>query len=555
MAQIVVPGSHKLFQDGFDSLPGPDPNEEFSVTIRVRRKCALPEWSGRRLTHREHAETFGADAASLAAVESFASAQGLKVVSSRAASRDVVLRGTARAMQEAFSADLRIAEIHRRRCRVRRGELSVPSDLAAVVSSVTGLDNRPFAKPHYRVARRSAAHVAGAGAAGGTGGTVAPTPETAFTPIEIASFYNFPAGFDGTGQTIAILELDGGFRPAELTAYFQELGIRQPTVTVVPFTGGGANNPGTNALDPFCRDAEVMLDLQVAGAIAPGANILVYFARDDSDESFLAAMSAIVHDSDRKPDIISISWGGPEPTATSQFREDFDQLLQSAAHLGITVCAATGDNASPDFAADDPRWDRGAHVDFPACSPWVLACGGTRIDAAAGAIATEEVWFEGPHDGAGGGVSRVFPLPDYQKNLAIPRAVEPDGPAMRGIPDVAANASPASGFRIVCNGQRFPDPARNVPAMGGTSAVAPMFAALMARINQALGHSCGFLNPILYELSASPGRPIFRNPATGTNGAYFAGGGWNPCTGLGSVDGNKLLDALRTFQTRARPTE
>ena len=537
-AKTVLTGTRKTFHGDFDSLPAVGPDEEFSVTIRVKRKHELPEWRGVRMTHEQHSRDHGADPESLAKVQSFAAAHGLETAAVRPDKREVVVRGSARTMQEAFSADLRIAEINGRKCRVRRGEISVPTDLVASISSVTGLDNRPFAKPHYRVARQ-AAHAVGAGAA------AAPVNETAFTPVEFASLYNFPAGLDGSGQTIAILELDGGFRPDELAACFKELGVPQPTVTVVSFEGGGANNPGLNALDPFCRDAEVMLDLQVAGGLAPGAQILVYFAKDDSDQSFLAAMSAIVHDAARKPDIVSISWGGPESTATGQFRDDFDQVLQTAAHLGITVCVATGDNASPDFGADDPTWDGGAHVDFPASDPWVLACGGTRISVAGDAIATEDVWFEGPHDGTGGGVSRAFPLPDYQRNASIPRAANPDGPVMRGIPDVSANAAPVSGFRILCDGQRFPDPDKNVPPMGGTSAVAPLWAALVARLNQAFGRRCGFLNPLLYELAVTPGSSIWRNTASGTNGSYFAGPRWNACTGLGSVDGTRLLNAMR----------
>jgi len=527
-------GSNKKFHADFDSLPALPPREKFSVTIRVRRKSPLPPWSGQRMTHREHARLHGADPADFALIGSWAIGSRLSVVSTNQATREMVVRGTARAFQKAFSTDLRIADFNGQKRRVRQGEISIPAALAPVISSVTGLDNRPFAKPHYRVAR-SVAHSALAAA----------PAENAFTPVELATLYNFPEPFDGTGQTIAILELDGGFRPTELAQYFQEVGIRQPAVTVVPFSGGGANNPGVNALDPFCRDAEVMLDLQVAGAMAPGAKILVYFARDDSDESFLAAMSAIVHDSVNEPGIVSLSWGGPEPTATQQFRDQFNSLLESAAHLGITVCAATGDNAAPDFDATDPRWDHGAHVDFPACSPWALACGGTHVSVADGKIVAEEVWFEAPHDGAGGGVSRFLPLPDYQKNLAMPRAANPDGPVMRGVPDVAANASPGSGFRILCNGQTFPDPAKNVPPMGGTSAVAPLWAALVARLNQALGRNCGFLNPDLYKLAATPGCDVFRTPATGSNGTYSAAPGWNACTGLGIADGSKLLNALR----------
>lgn len=541
-AKTVLTGSHKEFHADFDLLPAVEPDEEFSITIRVKRKQELPEWRGLLMTHERHARDHGANPECLAQVRSFADAHDLKVVAVHADRREVVVRGSARVMQATFATELRVAEINGRKCRVRRGGISVPADLAESITSITGLDNRPFARPHYRVAH-AAAHAVAAG------GVAAPVQETAFTPLEIGTLYHFPAGFDGAGQSIAILELDGGFRADELAAYFNELGVPQPAVTVVPFDGGGANNSGSNALDPFCRDAEVMLDLQVAGALAPGARLLVYFAEDDSDRSFLAAMSAIVHDSERKPDIVSVSWGGPESTASGQFRADFDRLLETAAHLGITVCAATGDNASPDFSADDPRWDHGAHVDFPACDPWVLACGGTRISVEAGAIAAEDIWFEGPHDGTGGGVSRFFPLPDYQKTASIPRAADPDGPPMRGIPDVSANAAPVSGFRILCDGQRFPDPAKNVPPMGGTSAVAPLWTALVARINQAIGGRCGFLNPVLYELAAAPASSIFRNPVSGTNGSYFAGPGWNACAGLGSVDGTRLLNALRAKKT------
>lgn len=287
----------------------------------------------------------------------------------------------------------------------------VPAELATLIVSVTGLDNRPFAKPHYRISD-SRAHAAAVGLAASPT-AASPLPAPAFTPREVASLYNFPDDFDGSGQRIAILELDGGFRPNELAEYFHDLGIRPPRVSVVSFPGGDTNNPGLNALDPFCRDVEVMLDLQVAGAMAPGAELLVYFGCDDSDEGFLTAMSAIVHDSVNKPDIISLSWGGPESMATEQFRSVFNELLQSCAHLGITVCAATGDNAAPDFEAEDPRWDRNSHIDFPASSPWVLATGGTSISVNENAIVSEEIWYEEANVGAGGGISRYLPLPDY----------------------------------------------------------------------------------------------------------------------------------------------
>jgi kumamolisin len=284
-----------------------------------------------------------------------------------------------------------------------------------------------------------------------------------------------------------------------------------------------------------------MLDIEVSGAIAPGAKIVVYFAPDASDQSFLGVMNAIITDTVNKPNIVSISWGGPEDTATSQFQTEFDQLLQSAAHLGLTVCVAAGDNGSADFAADDPNWDKKAHVDFPASDPFVLACGGTQLTASSTAITKEVVWDDGKNDGTGGGVSRVFALPSYQQNAGVPPAADPVGPVMRGVPDVAGDAAPASGYRILCDGTSFPDPSQGLPPVGGTSAVAPLWAGLIARINQGLGKPAGFINPLLY---AAPGNATFHDITQGTNGDYKAGAGWDPCTGLGTPNGQSLLQAL-----------
>lgn len=502
------------------------------MTVRLRPKRSLPARHGQRITRRQHALRHGAQSGDIAAIRRFAKAHELRVERAHVGRREVVLKGTAAAMQEAFGVELRVKHFAAGTRRVREGDIHLPKEIARRVTSVTGLDNRPFARPHFRISQRAAA--AGASNIG-----------AGFTPLEMAALYRFPEGLDGSGQAIAIAELGGGFRSEELTSYFQGLGIRPPEVSVVPFPGCGANNPGFNARDPFCRDAEVMLDLQVAGGVAPGAKLLVYFAADDSDQSFLGVFSAMVNDTVNRPNVISLSWGVPEKTTTQQFRDEFNELLQSAAHLGITVCAATGDNAAPDFAEGDPEWDKGAHVDFPASSPWTLACGGTRIETAGGEITGEEIWFDGPHDGTGGGVSRYFDVPDFQAKLNIPRAVQPDAPVKRGIPDICANAAPASGYRILCNQQTFPDPANGVAALGGTSAVAPLWAALIARINQGLGRVCGYLNPALYAIAMQPGQKVFRGIVAGTNGAYTASPGWNACAGLGSVDGTALLEALR----------
>jgi kumamolisin len=528
---------------------GEVPSAEFRVTVTVRRRNELPsieaqskQKPGERtyMTREEHAERHGADPADIAKVEAFARENGLRVTDTNAAQRTVTLSGTASAYSKAFGVDLKMYKAGDVAYRGREGDILIPENLQGIVTSVTGLDNRPFAKPHYRI-RRGTARAASVGATADRSTASASIP-AGFTPPQLASLYNFPKNLDGTGQTIAILELGGGFHPAELTTYFQNLGIATPpSVTAATYTNGGTNSPGTNALDPNNPDVEVMLDIEVSGSIAPGAKIVVYFAPDTTDQSFLGVMNAILTDTVNKPNIVSISWGGPEDEATAQFRNEFDQLLQSAASLGLTVCVAAGDNGSADLAADDPNWDGKAHVDFPASDPFVLACGGTQLTASSTAITEEVVWDDGKNDGTGGGVSRFFALPSYQQNAGVPPAADPPGPVMRGVPDVAGDAAPASGYRIICDGTSFPDPSEGIPPVGGTSAVAPLWAGLLARINQGLGKPVGFINPLLY---AAPEDGTFRDITSGNNGDYKASNGWDACTGLGTPNGQSLLQSL-----------
>ena len=225
----------------------------------------------------------------------------------------------------------------------------------------------------------------------------------------------------------------------------------------------------------------MLLDIEVVGSVAPGAQIVLYFAKDASDQGFLDALTAAVMDPNNDLTAISISWGGPEggkgqdnaAQATQQFQDNFDQALQSAAHLGITVCVASGDSGSANYAADNPNWDGGAHVDFPASSPHALACGGTRITVAGSSITDEVVWHPGPNSGTGGGVSRYFDLPSFQANAGVPNAVNPAGPVMRGVPDVSGDAASESGYRVLCDGQSFPDPAKQLPASAGPAPSRP----------------------------------------------------------------------------------
>jgi kumamolisin len=314
--------------------------------------------------------------------------------------------------------------------------------------------------------------------------------------------------------------LGGGYRAADLTAYFKGLGQTAPQVTAVS-VDNGKNSPSTAS----SADGEVMLDIEVSAAVAPGAKIVVYFA-PNTDQGFIDAVSSAVHDTTNNPSVISISWGGPESSWTTQAMNALDAACQSAAALGITVTVAAGDNGSTDGAT-------GNNVDFPASSPHVLGCGGTKLVGSGSTITSEVVWNEqASNEGAtGGGVSNVFPLPSFQANANVPAPSSSTGG--RGVPDVSGDADPVTGYQVRVDGQNL--------VIGGTSAVAPLWAGLIALSNQQNGKSAGFLQPQLYS---AKGAAAFNDIVSGNNGAFSAGPGWDACTGLGSPIGTRLIALL-----------
>ena len=459
----------------------------------------------RYLSRRDYTEAYGADRADLDAVAAFARRHGLHVRQSSAARRSVVLAGRADRMTDAFGTSLMRYHSPRGAYRGRTGPVRVPRDLEPVIQAVLGLDDRPQAHVTCRILPQA---------------RVEQARHRSFTPTRLADLYEFPRHLDGTGQRIAVIELGGGFRRSELRGYFEQLGIEMPRITAIS-VDGVRNRPGVEK----GADGEVRLDLEVIGAVAPGAELLVYFA-PRSDRGFVDAVTTAVFDS-REPSVISISWGDAEVNWTEQARAALDDAFHAAAALGITVCAASGDNGWTDGVTG-----RRAHVDYPASSPCVLACGGTRLEVKDGAIA-EVVWNHAGN-ATGGGVSALYEVPAWQKKANVPRSVNPGRGRGRGVPDVAGNADPETGYLIGDGKSTHP--------YGGTSAVAPLWAGLIARLNQALGGRAGFLNPLLYEaVDAS----VFNDVPTGGNGAYRARrGAWDACTGHGSPRGNPLVEAL-----------
>jgi kumamolisin len=463
------------------------------------------------LTRDELEAQHGADPVDLADVAAFASAHNLTVVESNARHRTAVLQGTIADLSAAFKVTLADFQGSAGRYRGRTGAAHVPTELGDIVEAVLGLDDRPQARPHFVVAPAPVSgHVIGTR-------TVA-----ALSPTHVAQLYGFPTGVTGQGQTIGIIELGGGFRPTDLQTFFQGIGVVAPEVTAVS-VDGATNSPSQ---PPAGADIEVALDIEVAGAVAPGARIAVYFA-PNTDQGFLHAITTALDDTANDPSVLSISWGSAESTWTAQAMLAFDTAFQNAASLGVTVCCAAGDSGSAD-AVTDGR----AHVDFPASAPHVLGCGGTRLDATGTTIAREVVWNDAS-GATGGGVSDQFALPAWQSGSGVPPSVNPGHRVGRGVPDVSGNADPASGYEIVAGGSQ---------TVGGTSAVAPLWAGLIALFNASLGRRVGLLNPLIYAATARAG---FRDIDTGNNGAYSATPGWDPCTGWGSPAGEALLQVLR----------
>ncbi len=323
----------------------------------------------------------------------------------------------------------------------------------------------------------------------------------------LCAAYDWPTGLAG-GGVIAIVELGGGWNQADVAQFCSSNNVPVPTITDVS-VDGTTNSPGSDA------DGEVALDIQVAAAAyseatSQAANIRMYWAQD-----IAAAVRAAVKDG---CDVCSISWGADESTWGAQAAQDMEAAATEATAAGMVVFAASGDNDSSD--GDQTP----ANVDLPAGCPHVIGCGGTMKTPS-----TEVVWNNNPGqangEGTGGGYSTLFPAQSWQ--LGAPADPNQGGPTGRMVPDVAANADPNTGYNIVLGGQ--------VQTVGGTSAVAPLYAGLFA----ALGKKLGFVTPALWQTPQD-----FNDVTVGDNGEFHAAVGPDPCTGLGSPIGAAIAQLV-----------
>jgi kumamolisin len=535
---VTLPGSNRLPM-AKSTVAGPvDRSQIASITVRVRSagdvkqlektindQSKLPLKDRNYVTREELAKSHGAKPEDLDLVEQIAQHHDLAVVHRSAAERSIVLKGKLGDLLNAFPADLQMYHHATGAYRGRRGEIQIPRSLKGIITGIFGFDTRP----KQRLARRPRAT-----AADGPGG------QNGVAATEFAKRYNFPGQnggvtLDGTGQTIGIIELGGGFRTSDLNVYFKEIAVPLPTVSAISIDHAG-NHPTTADSD----DGEVMLDIEVAGAVVPKAKFAVYFAPNLGDKGFIDAISAAIHDTERKPSVISISWGSPEDTSDQQGVNAFHELFVEAAAVGITICAASGDHGTADEAAQ--QWDGKIHVNHPAVDDLVLGCGGTQIDSTGKDVA----WNDGtPFDAnsqdgggwaTGGGVSEIFAVPSYQTGAGFPIESIATRKPGRGVPDIAMSAT--NYFTRVDSSEG---------AAGGTSAVTPLMAALVAKLNQAKNKNVGFLNPFLY---ANVRNGVVHDVVSGTNAikdtvqGYSAGPGWDACTGLGTPDGAQILGKL-----------
>ena len=471
------------------------------------------------LTHQEFETTHGAAQADLDKVVAFAKTNGLQVVESNAARRSVVVRGTAAQMNTAFAVDLHHYSSPLGTYHGHEGPAHLPPDIAGIVETVVGLDNRQLPAKHF---------------------TADPPNTKSITPQEVAKLYNFPAGA-GSGQTIGIYEMaigtsKPGYSATDIEATIKAFGGGLPVPKPIDVSVDGETNTGAT-------DDETLLDITVCGAIAPQAKLAVYFTAGATNQNVIHCLQRMIHPGtgDPEPTVISISYGWT-PDDTSDFTSDAEynqmsQLFQDAAHLGITVLVSSGDSGAEFSSKTKPQ------ASYPATDPWVIACGGTTIGDINGDKFTEYVWndsWNGGSGASGGGISGFFPVPDYQNGFPIPNSLNGGKPG-RGIPDIAGNASPVSGYPQSQGGR--------TGGGGGTSAVAPLYAGLIAVINANLGTPVGFINPILYSLAQTAFNNISGPPGPANNSyghvtGYPASAKWNACTGLGSINGTVLQQGL-----------
>jgi kumamolisin len=535
---VTLKCSYRPPPEGATLLGKPRPLKHLEVTLNLNGPD-LPTAGtmARKLKIREFIRRYGCSRADINKVKRVLRGYGLKVLDSYRATRSMRVGGSVRDMEAAFHPNLGRYQIAGYKEFIdREGTYEIPAELDGIVTAVIGFGER-------RVARRRPMAKRSKQVKGRGGG---------YSPATLERHYSFPDG-DAKGQKIAIAEFGGGYDKSDLKTFCSNHFRATPRVKYVALNAPARTvkqieklRRRKQRLDELDSTIEVMMDVEIVAALAPKADITVYFAKFNQ-AGWIALLDRVIR---KRPVALSISWGSTEDGEDWSKAALFaiGERLQMAAALGITVCVAAGDDGS-----GDEMNDRRAHVDFPGSSPYVLSVGGTMIKRQK-SKKVEHVWWEKPGrrvrtkgGSTGGGVSAIFSKPSWQQHIKI-KSVNTGNDGGRVMPDVAALAGKPMYNTVI---------RRKNHAHGGTSASAPLWAALVARINAKLppDKRQRFLTPLLYlkgrdgrRLGAAGCRSIthghnisYPKPRIG----YRAGPGYDAVTGWGTPIGTALLNALR----------
>jgi subtilase family serine protease len=516
---------------------------------------------GRYLSVAEFAQRFGAPQQEIAAVRAALEARGLDVGAAAANRLSLPVTATVAEAESAFATSLSQVRLASGRVAYVNDQApAVPAAAAPYMQAVLGLDD--LSRSHRRGPSRAEAPAAPATTASAGLPTASPQPcpaalegqakEGGYTADQIAFAYGLSsfhaAGNFGAGQTVALLELEP-YAPSDIATYQSCYGA-DVDITNVDVNGGPGPYKG--------EDGESALDLEQLIGLAPGADIVVYQGPNTGGAAEVEILSAYVQQNVAK--VMSSSWGICEPGVENAPAGAIDALLQEAAAQGQSFFVAAGDEGSTDCYEEEGTHDKSLAVDFPGSDPFATDVGGTRMENPTAAPPTEYLWNDSPKWGAGGGgISEHFPMPAYQRQAAPALGVLNDlstgdtcGFAYcRQVPDVAADASGETGYLVFSEGTWWQN--------GGTSAAAPLWAALATLINASpacQGHSIGFANPALYTVAGESYTTNFRDitgskaggmPTTNRFDAtkpFPAKTGYDMASGLGTPNGFELGGSL-----------
>ncbi len=550
-------------------LQASDPNQQLNLSIGLQLRNASdlnsllsalynPQSSQyhQYLTPDEFEQLFAPTSDEVQQVVAYLQSQGLTVQSVASNNLLIDATGTVGAAQQAFNTQINNYQMGGQTFYANATPPSVPSSISQYITSIGGLDNSTQYQPLYqRLASHSANtrqnHAHTALLAGPTSGYGAQDLSNAYDAAPLQS-----AGMQGDHQTIALFELDG-YQASDIAQYFQYYNLGTPNISNV-LIDNFSGNAGQGAI-------EVELDIEVAAAMAPHANQIVYEG-PNTTQGLNDTYNQIVHDD--KAQIVSISWGLCESSTGPAELQTLDNMFKQGAAEGISFFAAAGDSGAYDCA------DSNLAVDSPADDPYVTGVGGTNLQLNSGAYGSESVWSN-PNDthrspkgaGGGGGVSNTFQLQSWQTGPGVINSSyssgtpchAPSGQYCREVPDVTADGDPATGYAMYCTVVNAGCPSSGWLTVGGTSGAAPLWAGSSALINQYLQAqgkpTLGYANPTLYNLfNAQQQSPAFHDITSGNNLYYPATNGYDMASGIGSPDINNIAHDVALLNGGGTPT-